>query len=67
MGVAPFARRAGHCLVGGADGEGIAMQYVSDGGLETDLIYHHGVDLPHFAAYVLLRDAHGRDLLRHYY
>lgn len=43
------------------------MQYVSDGGLETDLIYHHGVDLPHFAAYVLLRDAHGRDLLRHYY
>ncbi|WP_201466152.1 homocysteine S-methyltransferase family protein [Janibacter melonis] len=43
------------------------MQYVSDGGLETDLIYHHGVDLPHFTAYVLLRDAHGRDLLRQYY
>lgn len=43
------------------------MEHVSDGGLETDLIYHHGVDLPHFAAYVLLRDAHGRDLLRHYY
>ena len=24
--------------------------YVTDGGLETDLIHHHGVDLPEFAA-----------------
>ena len=23
---------------------------VTDGGLETDLIFHHGGDLPHFAA-----------------
>ena len=40
---------------------------VTDGGLETDLIYHHGVDLPEFAAFPLLDDASGRDLLRRYY
>lgn len=41
--------------------------YVSDGGLETDLIFHHGVDLPEFASFPLLEDAAGRDLLRRYY
>jgi len=25
--------------------------WVTDGGLETDLIFHHDVDLPEFAAY----------------
>jgi homocysteine S-methyltransferase len=40
---------------------------VTDGGLETDLIFHHGVDLPEFAAFPLLDDAAGRDLLRSYY
>ena len=24
---------------------------VTDGGMETDLIFHHDVDLPHFAAF----------------
>ena len=33
--------------------------YVTDGGLETDLIFHHGVDLPEFAAFLLLADAGG--------
>jgi S-methylmethionine-dependent homocysteine/selenocysteine methylase len=42
-------------------------RYVSDGGLETDLIFHHGVDLPEFAAYPLLRSADGRALLRWYF
>jgi S-methylmethionine-dependent homocysteine/selenocysteine methylase len=42
-------------------------RYVSDGGLETDLIFHHGVDLPEFAAYPLLRSADGRARLRWYY
>jgi homocysteine S-methyltransferase len=37
------------------------------GGLETDLIYHHGVDLPYFAAFPLVDDEQGRDRLRHYY
>jgi len=42
-------------------------RYVSDGGLETDLIFHHGVDLPEFAAYPLLRSADGRARLRWYF
>jgi homocysteine S-methyltransferase len=40
---------------------------VTDGGLETDLIYHHGVDLPDFAAFVLVDSEQGRDLLLRYY
>jgi len=42
-------------------------RYVTDGGLETDLIFHHGVDLPEFAAYPLLRTEDGRGLLRSYF
>ena len=41
--------------------------YVTDGGLETDLIFHHGVELPHFAAFPLLVDPKGRELLTDYY
>jgi homocysteine S-methyltransferase len=40
---------------------------VTDGGLETDLIYHHDVDLPDFAAFPLVDDEHGRELLLRYY
>ena len=40
---------------------------VTDGGLETDLIYHHGVELPDFAAFPLVDDERGRELLRRYY
>ena len=35
-------------------------QLVTDGGLETDLIFHHGVDLPDFAAFPLLGEDRGR-------
>jgi S-methylmethionine-dependent homocysteine/selenocysteine methylase len=42
-------------------------RWVTDGGIETDLIFHHGVDLPEFAAYPLLRTDEGRALLRAYY
>jgi homocysteine S-methyltransferase len=42
-------------------------QYVTDGGLETDLIHHHGFDLPEFAAFPLLADARGRASLHAYY
>jgi S-methylmethionine-dependent homocysteine/selenocysteine methylase len=42
-------------------------RYVTDGGLETDLIFHRGVDLPEFAAYPLVRSEDGRTLLRSYY
>lgn len=40
---------------------------VTDGGLETDLIYHHNVDLPEFAAFPLVDGDRGRDLLLRYY
>ena len=38
-----------------------ARPVVTDGGLETDLIFHHGVDLPDFAAFPLVDDDRGRD------
>ncbi|HYN66677.1 MAG TPA: homocysteine S-methyltransferase family protein [Ornithinibacter sp.] len=41
--------------------------YVTDGGLETDLVFHHGVELRDFAAFPLLVDPKGRDLLTAYY
>ena len=41
--------------------------FLSDGGLETSLIYLQGVELPHFAAFALLKDEPGRALLRQYY
>lgn len=44
-----------------------AWRYVTDGGLETDLISHHGVELPEFAAYPLVWSDEGRATLRSYY
>ena len=41
--------------------------FLTDGGLETTLIYHHGVDLPHFAAFDLLHRRGGPEELRRYY
>ena len=41
--------------------------YVSDGGLETDLIFNRGVDLPEFASFPLVEDDGGRAVLRDYY
>ena len=40
---------------------------VTDGGLETTLIFHDGIDLPHFAAFPLLDNEQGRAALRRYY
>jgi homocysteine S-methyltransferase len=42
-------------------------RFVTDGGIETDLIHHHGVELEHFAAFPLLQDAAGQALLEWYY
>jgi len=42
-------------------------EWVTDGGLETDLLFNKGIDLPHFAAFPLLEDADGRSLLEQYY
>ena len=41
--------------------------FLTDGGIETTLIFHHGLELPAFAAFVLLRDEAGKDELRRYY
>lgn len=41
--------------------------FLSDGGLETSLIFLDGVELPQFAAFVLLNDEAGRTRLRRYY
>jgi homocysteine S-methyltransferase len=41
--------------------------WVTDGGLETDLIFHRGIDLPEFAAFPLVEDPGGSATLRSYY
>ncbi|MCA1454906.1 homocysteine S-methyltransferase family protein [Bradyrhizobium sp. BRP22] len=41
--------------------------FLTDGGMETTLIFHHGLDLPHFAAFVLLDSEEGRQHLKRYY
>ena len=41
--------------------------FLTDGGLETDLIFNHGVDLPEFASFDLLKDDEGKATLRSYY
>ena len=40
---------------------------VTDGGLETTLVFHEGWDLPCFAAFVLLDSERGRKALRDYF
>jgi S-methylmethionine-dependent homocysteine/selenocysteine methylase len=41
--------------------------FLTDGGIETTLIFHEGFELPYFAAFHLLRNALGRAALRQYY
>jgi homocysteine S-methyltransferase len=41
--------------------------FLTDGGIETTLIYQDGLELPEFAAFVLLDGAEGREALRRYY
>ena len=41
--------------------------FLTDGGLETTLIFHEGLDLPCFAAFVLLDSDRGRKALRDYF
>ncbi|MBR0824997.1 homocysteine S-methyltransferase family protein [Bradyrhizobium manausense] len=41
--------------------------FLTDGGMETTLIFHDGLELPHFAAFVLLDSADGRAHLKRYY
>jgi homocysteine S-methyltransferase len=41
--------------------------FITDGGMETTLIFHRGIDLPDFAAFDLLKDEAGVAALRAYY
>jgi homocysteine S-methyltransferase len=41
--------------------------FLADGGLETTLVFHDGIDLPCFAAFTLLGDETGRTALRRYF
>src|SRR5215510_8087552 len=41
--------------------------FLTDGGIETSLIFHDGFELPYFAAFDLLRRPEGRAALKAYY
>ena len=43
------------------------LSMITDSGLETDLLFNHGVDLVDFAAFPLVDDGPGRALLESYY
>jgi homocysteine S-methyltransferase len=44
-----------------------SARQVTDGGLETDLLFNHGIDLPEFAAFPLLDSDEGRTTLLSYF
>ena len=41
--------------------------FLTDGGIETDLIFHRGVELPEFASFVLHDDPAGEAIAREYF
>jgi S-methylmethionine-dependent homocysteine/selenocysteine methylase len=41
--------------------------FLTDAGLETELVFHDGIDLPLFAAFDVLKDEAGTERLRRYY
>ena len=41
--------------------------FMTDGGLETTLIFNQGIDLPHFASFGLLKNEEGIQILNEYY
>ena len=41
--------------------------FLTDGGIETTLIFHEGLELPHFAAFHLLQEHKGQAALRKYF
>jgi len=41
--------------------------FLTDAGLETDLIFNHGIEIREFAAHTLLADETGREALARYY
>ena len=43
------------------------LPFLTDGGIETDLVFNRGVDLPHFASFVLHDDPVAEDIVRNYF
>ncbi len=43
------------------------LPFITDGGLETTLIFHDGIELPEFASFCLLDDRKGIEAMRRYY
>ena len=41
--------------------------FISEAGFETDLLFNHGIDLPHFATFGLLESAEHRATIRTYF
>jgi S-methylmethionine-dependent homocysteine/selenocysteine methylase len=41
--------------------------FLTDGAIETDLMFHEGLELPCFAAFDLMKDETGIDALRRYF
>jgi len=41
--------------------------FLTDAGLETDLIFNHGIEIREFAAHTLLPDPHGREAVANYF
>lgn len=41
--------------------------FLTDGGIETTLVFHEGLQLPEFASFPLLRNARGKAALRKYF
>jgi S-methylmethionine-dependent homocysteine/selenocysteine methylase len=41
--------------------------FLTDGGLETTLVFHQGIELPHFAAFDLLKRPEGKTTLLEYF
>ncbi|NKL80253.1 homocysteine S-methyltransferase family protein [Rhizobium leguminosarum] len=41
--------------------------FITDGGMETTMIFQEGIELPHFAAFILLASEDGRQRMWNYY
>ncbi|TWT62597.1 homocysteine S-methyltransferase family protein [Rubinisphaera italica] len=41
--------------------------FLTDGGMETTLIFHEGIELPHFASITLMQTEQGREVLKNYF